>query len=223
MKPQMLCAVAAATLVGLVALPTTAADEAFMGQSYAAKSFDALASICRVEARADSQDANRTIFIDPGMGDGGFPIATANPKAQAWFNYGIKMFHAFYHDDARRAFDNAVAADPRCAMCLWGQALSRGPTLNFDVDEKDTKSGLEMAKQAQSRAHTAREKLLAAAMVKRYSGPQGNAAEKDFAAALLKADAIGPSTPDLRLLSAEVTLSEFRRGDHSVPAPAIAL
>ena len=53
------------------------------------------------------------------MGDGGFPIATANPKAQAWFNYGMKMFHAFYHDDAKLAFDKAVAADP-VAPCACG-------------------------------------------------------------------------------------------------------
>src|SRR5690349_20334140 len=107
-KHHTFCAIAGATLLGL--LPTTAADEAFIGQSYVTKSFNALASICRVEARAESHDPNRIISIDPGMGDGGFPIATTNPKAQAWFNYGIKMFHAFYHDDARLAFDQAVAA-----------------------------------------------------------------------------------------------------------------
>ena len=221
MKPHTLCA--AAGLVGLLVLPTTAADEAFMGQSYASKSFNALASICRVEARAESNDPNRTIFIEPGMGDGGFPIATANPKAQAWFNYGIKMFHAFYHDDARRAFDNAVAADPHCAMCLWGQALSRGAVVNFDAEEKDQKSGLDIAKQAQARARTAREKLLAAALVRRYSRAQDAAAEHDFAADLLKADKATGPTPDLQLLAAEVVLTERRRGKSPSPeADALA-
>ena len=75
-----------------------------------------------------------------------FPSPPRNPKAQAWFDYGIKMFHAFYHDDARRAFDNAVAADPDCAMCLWGQALSRGAVLNFDAEEADFKAALEIGK-----------------------------------------------------------------------------
>jgi len=119
MRLDTLGALAGATLVWLVALPTKAADE-----SYAGKSFAAVFAICRVEARVDSQDSTkdskRTIVIQPGMGDGGFSIPTANRKAQAWFNYGWKMFHAFYHDDARRAFDNAVLADPHCAMCLWG-------------------------------------------------------------------------------------------------------
>jgi tetratricopeptide (TPR) repeat protein len=204
MKPDTLCAVAGATFVWLVALPTTAADE-----SYASKSFNAVFSICRIEARTDPIDANRTIVMETGMGDGGFRIATANPKAQAWFNYGLKMFHAFYHDDARRAFDHAVAADPNCAMCLWGQALSRGAVLNFDAEEADFKSALEMAKRAQAQARSARDKLLTAALVRRYSRTQDADAEKDFAADLLKADTA--KTPDLQLLASEVVLTQRRR------------
>src|SRR6516225_5394446 len=110
-KRATLCVVAGAAFAGFIALPTTAADEPFMGKSFSGKSFDAVFAICKVEARVDPYDTTRTVSIEPGMGDGGFPIA-ANAKAQAWFNYGIKMFHAFYHTDARLAFDQAVAADP---------------------------------------------------------------------------------------------------------------
>ena len=208
MKPDTFCAVAGVMLVGL--LPTTAADE-----SYATKSLAAFVAMCRVEARAEP-GCNQTIAIESGMGDGGFPIATANPKAQAWFNYGLKMFHAFYHDDARRAFDKAVAADPNCAMCLWGQALSRGAVLNFDAEEADFKSALDMAKRAQARARAPRDKLLTAALVRRYFRDQDAAAEHDFAADLLKANTISPAT-DLQLLAAEVVLTERRRG--KTPSP----
>jgi len=197
-------------LAGLVAFPTIAGD-----LSPAAKSRDAILSICRVEGRVDPTDANRTIFMESGMGDGGFRIATANPKAQAWFNYGLKMFHAFYHDDARRAFDNAVAADPRCALCLWGQALSRGAVLNFDAEEADFKAALEMAKRAQGLARSPRDKALTAALVRRYSRTQDADAERDFAADLLKADTA--ATPDLQLLAAEVVLTQRRRG--KTPSP----
>ncbi|HET7084678.1 MAG TPA: hypothetical protein VFI23_07910 [Rhizomicrobium sp.] len=219
---------AAAGALGLLVLPTMAANDSFSGasfsgQSFANKSLGAVFAICRVEARAESHDANRIIVIEPGMGTGGFPIATANPKAQAWFNYGIKMFHAFYHADARLAFDHAAAADPRCALCLWGQALSRGPTMNFDAEEADLKSGLDMAKRAQVLARTAREKLLTAALVRRYSRAQDVDAERDFAAALVKAEAMGPAAPDLKLLAAEVLLTTWRRGDHTLAAQAIAL
>ncbi len=223
MKRDTLCAAAGATLVWLLALPTTAADESYAGHSYGDKSLAAVFAICRVEARAEPRDSNRTIFIQAGMGDGGFPISTVNPKAQQWFNYGIKMFHAFYHDDARRAFDNAVAADPHCALCLWGQALSRGPTMNFDAEADDLKSGLEIAKSVQAQTRTARDKLLAAAMVRRYSRAQDAGAERDFAADLIKAEKIGPATPDLRLLASEVLLTAWKRGDHTAAAEAIAL
>ena len=76
-------------------------------------------------------------------------------STQAWFDYGIKLYHAFYHDDAKLAFDKAVVADPHCAMCLWGQALSRGPVMNFDVDETNIKAGLEIARHAQAVARRA--------------------------------------------------------------------
>ena len=213
MRLDRLSAVAAATLVWLVALPTEAAN----------KSDDAVFAICRAETRIDPRGGNPTISIQAGMGDGGFKIATASPQAQLWFDYGIKMFHAFYHEDAKRAFDKAVAADPHCALCLWGQALSRGAVMNFDVEAADLKAGLGMAKRAQMEARTAREKLLAAAMVKRYSRAQDVAAERDFAADLIQADKTGPSATDLRLLAAEVFLTAWRRGDHSMAAPATAL
>jgi len=208
-------ALVGATLVWLTALPSQA-NQPPDDISFGGKSLAAVFAICRVEARTEPHDANRTIFIEAGMGDGGFPIPTVNPKAQAWFNYGWKMFHAFYHDDARRAFDNSVAADSHCAMCLWGQALSRGAVLNFDAEEADFKSALEIAKRAQTLARSPRDKLLAAALVRRYSRTQDADAERDFAADLLKADKTR-LTPDLQLLAAEVVLTQRRRG--KTPSP----
>ena len=80
MKPDTLSALAGATLVWLVALPSHAANTPQPDLSFGTKSFNALAAICRVEARTDPTDPNRTIFIQPGMGDGGFPIATTSRK-----------------------------------------------------------------------------------------------------------------------------------------------
>jgi tetratricopeptide (TPR) repeat protein len=206
-------ALAGATLVWLAALPSQA-NQPHDDISFGGKSLAAVFAICRVEARTEPHDANRAIFIEAGMGDGGFPIP--NPKAQAWFNYGWKMFHAFYHDDARRAFDSSVAADPHCAMCVWGQALSRGAVMNFDAEEADFKSALEIAKHAQTLARSPRDKLLTAALVRRYSRTQDADAERDFAADLLKADKTR-LTPDLQLLAAEVVLTQRRRG--KTPSP----
>jgi tetratricopeptide (TPR) repeat protein len=206
-------ALAGATLAWLVVLPTQAAN----------KVDDAIFAICRAETHVETTGGNPVIAIENGMGDGGFPIATAAASSQAWFNYGIKLYHAFYHDDAKLAFDKAVASDPKCAMCLWGQALSRGPVMNFDVDDADIKAGLEIAKQAQAVAHTRRDRLLAAAMVKRYFRPQDAATERDFAGDLIKADETGPSAVDLRLLASEVLMTAWRRGDKTTAQPAVDL
>jgi len=217
MKPDTLSAALASALVWLLAFPAVAIDK------IADKTDFAIFNICRVEQHVEVPEGRRRITIESGMGDGGFAVATASRPAQQWFNYGIKLYHAFYHDDAKQAFDKAVAADPRCAMCLWAQALSRGPTMNFDVDEADLKAALAIARRAQGAAHTGREKILTAAMVTRYSRAQDIAAERDFAAALLKGAAAGPPAPDLRLLAAEVLMTAWRRGDHTTAAEAVAL
>jgi tetratricopeptide (TPR) repeat protein len=210
-------AVAASALVWLLAFPTIAADKETDKTDYA------IFAICHVEQRAEISGGKPRITIESGMGTGGFPVATTSRPAQQWFDYGVKLFHAFYHDDVKLAFDNAVAADPHCAMCLWGQALSRGPTANFDVSAEDLKAGLDIAQQALAAARSERERLLAAAMIRRYSRAQDIAAERDFAADILKADAKGRDTPDLRLLAAEALLTAFRRGDHGAPTEAMAL
>jgi tetratricopeptide (TPR) repeat protein len=214
MKRDTLTAIAASALVWLVGFPTVAANKE------PGKTDTAIFAICRVEQYVAIPDASRRLTIENGMGDGGFAIATTNASAQAWFDYGIKLFHAFYHEDAKLAFDNAVAADPNCAMCLWGQALSRGPTQNYDVSKDDLKTALEMARKALAAANTNRDRALAEAMIRRYSREQDAAAERDFAADLRKADA---QTPDLQLLAAEMLLTAWRRGDHGAAPEAMAL
>lgn len=215
MKPDTLSAIAASVLVWLVAFPTLAVDKE------ADKTDFAIFSICRVEQHGEIAGGHQTITIESGMGDGGFAIATTSPSAQRWFDYGVKLFHAFYHDDAKRAFDKAVAADPGCAMCLWGQALSHGPTANFDVSDDELKTALDDAQRAQRAARTRREKLLAAALIRRYSRAQDAAAERDFADDLLKVDASGAL--DIRLIAAEALIAAERRGDHDAPAQAMAV
>ena len=73
--------------------------------------------------------------ILPGYGDGGFAIRTGVPQAQAFFNNGMQLAHAYAHGAAVKAFEEAVRRDPDCAMCLWGLAWASGPTINFGIDE----------------------------------------------------------------------------------------
>jgi tetratricopeptide (TPR) repeat protein len=170
-----------------------------------------LANICHAEQRLDVAGPTH-LEIQPGVGDGGFTIR-ANPQGQAWFNYGIALFHAFYHDDAKTAFDKAVAADPDCSMCLWGQALSRGSNQNFDAKPDSIADGLAMAKKAKDKARTPMEQALAEAMIARLEAKPDAAAETTFAQAVLVAARDQPDAIDLPLLASEADLTAWRRGD----------
>jgi tetratricopeptide (TPR) repeat protein len=194
-----------------VALAAAMVPSAF-GQEVTALS---IGYICSAESLAQPRSGPRRLEIETGMGSEGFPVRAANPEAQRWFDYGVTLWHAFYHDDAKRAFDRAAAADPDCAMCAWGQALSRGPTQNFDIEPDQVKEAQGLAAKAQGAAQTPFEKALAQAMVARYAAKQDPAAEEKFADALLKASALQPDAQDLRLIAGEVLLTAWRRGDHN--------
>src|SRR4030095_15879498 len=55
---------------------------------------------------------------------------TATTIAQRYFDQGLRLYYAFNHAEAIRAFEEGARRDPRCAMCWWGVALSHGPNIN---------------------------------------------------------------------------------------------
>ena len=59
-----------------------------------------------------------------GLGKGSFPVTTASPQAQAYFDQGLKLTWAFNHAEARRAFQEAQRLDP-AAPCPSGAKRSR--------------------------------------------------------------------------------------------------
>lgn len=69
-----------------------------------------------------------------GLGDFSRTITTFNPRAQDYFNQGIRLTYAFGHPEAIRAFRYAQQLDPECAMCFWGEAWALGPYINSPMD-----------------------------------------------------------------------------------------
>ncbi len=59
-----------------------------------------------------------------GIGKAHFPITTAKPEVQEWFNQGIALLHSFWFYEAERTFRWTVKLDPDCAMCWWGLSRS---------------------------------------------------------------------------------------------------
>ena len=109
--------------------------------------------------------------IYSGLGTLHYPINTANRKAQAYFDQGIRLTFAFNHAEAGRAFRAAQQLDPQCAMCYWGEALIMGPNINAPMFPDAVGPAFAAAKKALDTSNNAseREKLLIQALVRRYS------------------------------------------------------
>ena len=71
-----------------------------------------------------------------GLGEHSFEITTADSGAQKYFDQGLVLAFAFNHAESIRSFQAAQRLDPECAMCFWGEALSRGPNINVTSDGK---------------------------------------------------------------------------------------
>ncbi|KNG93024.1 hypothetical protein [Pseudaestuariivita atlantica] len=52
------------------------------------------------------------------------------PEAQTWFDRGLVWTYGYNHEEAIACFERALAADPGCAMSLWGIAYAVGPNYN---------------------------------------------------------------------------------------------
>lgn len=59
-----------------------------------------------------------------GMGEVSFPVTTAHPEAQQWFNQGVGQLHGFWYWEAERSFRTVLQLDPACTMAHWGLAMS---------------------------------------------------------------------------------------------------
>ena len=62
-------------------------------------------------------------WVIEGIGKSHFPITTANPEVQKWFDQGHTLLHSFWYFEAERAFRWCLKLEPDNAMAWWG--LSR--------------------------------------------------------------------------------------------------
>jgi tetratricopeptide (TPR) repeat protein len=120
----------------------------------------------------------------PGLGSITYKITTANERAQAYFDQGLRLAYAFNHGEAQRAFRMAQKLDPDCAMCFWGEALVLGPNINLPMQEDAVAPAYAAAQKAKALAAKAspREQALIGALAARYgSDPRGVRAPLDAA------------------------------------------
>ena len=58
-------------------------------------------------------------------------ITTASADAQRWFDRGLNWCYGYHHEEALHCFEQALQADPNCAMAQWGAAYAAGPNYNY--------------------------------------------------------------------------------------------
>ncbi len=140
------------------------------------------------------------------------PITTASPRAQAYFDQGMRLTYAFNHPEAIRSFRAALAADPGCAMCWWGIAFASGPNINAAMDSTGGASAWEASREALRLAAgtTARERAYIDAIQVRYTDPPATpraAQDTAYAEAMLAVAAAWPDDPDAAALAADALMN----------------
>ena len=85
-----------------------------------------------------------------GLGDHHFQVTTESRLAQNYINQGLVLRYGFAFEAARKAFEQAAALDPQCAMAWWGVAWSLGPSFwSADISEENARLGAEAVLRAQ--------------------------------------------------------------------------
>lgn len=143
-----------------------------------------------------------------GYGDHHHPISTANPKAQAYFDQGVRLLFAFNHAEAIRSFREAARLDPDCAMCWWGVGFALGPNINLPIQPDAPAPAVAAVQRARSlESHASPEEVAwIEALAKRYStDPKADqhAMDEAFASAMGKVWAQYPNDLDAGVFYAE--------------------
>ena len=77
---------------------------------------------------ADSSQALAPIV--PGSGTYSREISTDNPRAQVFFDQGLRLAWGFYFPESIASYQEAARLDPTHPMPYWGMAHAMGPNPN---------------------------------------------------------------------------------------------
>ena len=134
------------------------------------------------------------------LGNHHHEVTTKVPRAQQFFDQGLRLVFGFNHAEAIRAFNEAIRLDPDCAMCYWGKALAYGPHVNAPMDSASGVAAYAAAQNALAHLPraSARERDYIHAVSKRYAvAPAANRAALDSAYARAMGDVVRKYPDDL--------------------------
>jgi hypothetical protein len=196
-------------VLGVLALAGTA-SVATLQVAPSAPTPAASAPICHTETKGDPDappEAAKALLT--GYGSGGFTVKTTSPEAQAYFNNGMQLAHAFAHKAATSAFMRASQLDPTCAMCVWGVAWSRGPTINYDIEGKEQNELAAMADKAAVLAKDGPEgerRMIAALQLRYHDGGGKGGGDLRFARAMDELAKAHPADDEIAVIAADALM-----------------
>jgi tetratricopeptide (TPR) repeat protein len=161
-------------------------------------------------------------------------VTTSSPRTQTWFTRGLLWAYAFNHEEAVTCFEQAIEADPGCALAHWGLAFALGPNYNKPweaFDRADRASSLPRAHAATDAAGRAPgaapvERALAQALAARYPATElagdGSAWNAGYADAMREVYRAYPDDLDVATLFADalMNLTPWALWDQATGQPA---
>jgi hypothetical protein len=168
------------------------------------------------QATTEAEAAPAPVLVE-GLGFAGIEPDSANAEARAWFAQGVRLVWAFDEVEAIRAFQQAQRLDPSCALCFWGEAWARGPTINLRPRTEELAAARAAAERAVALSGDlgAREKRLVRAMRLRTTGD--DFANARYAAAMERMARRYPADDAVAVIAADARMvaqspDEFRDG-----------
>jgi len=157
------------------------------------------------------QAAGGDVPIYRDLGSLSMRVTTKSPRAQSYFNQGLRLSFAFNHAEAQRAFQAAQRIDPDCAACFWGEALILGPNINVPMAPEANAPALAALAKAVALKDkaSAKERALIEALEKRYSAdPKAErpALDAAYADAMKAVAARYPADDTVRTLYVEAAM-----------------
>lgn len=164
-----------------------------------------------------------------GLSDLHRPVTTSVPRAQQFFDQGLRLFYAFNFEESLRAFQEAARLDPSMAMAYWGQAMALGPNLNAPMSDEDGRAAYRAAREAArlaGGASAAEQAYIAAVQTRFAEDGAGDRAALDaaFASSMDALAARFPDDPDAVTLAAaafmQTTAWDYWQAD-GAPKPGV--
>ena len=150
------------------------------------------------------------VLVD-GLGYAGLEPDSDHEEARAWFAQGVRLIWAFDEAEAIRAFDQAQRLDPECAMCFFGEAWARSPTINLQPRTEQLADARAAAQRAVELAEglSERDRMLVRAMAIRTAeeSPENGAFNQAAYASFVETAALRmPQDDTLAILAADARM-----------------